>query len=180
VALPIKKTNIDPEKLYYRWLLDDEIMGWANGQGKSSFKFMVDKWSRDYHEIESQILDSKDGNIIWRRTLPIRVASPEILLQTTGSDYAARDTFSTKTGRDITFTAVPLFFHIKNLSEVNFEWSIEGQKPALIDEKNPNQFKLKIPQGTLSESLLKTLSIGIKHKQDQLQQAALNLDIEIK
>jgi hypothetical protein len=108
------------------------------------------------------------------------VVSPEVLLQTPDSNYAVKDTFSTKTGRDITFIAVPLFFHIKNLSEVYFEWKFADQKLASVDEKNLNQLKLKIPAGDLSESLLKNLSVLIKHKEDSTQQTTLNLNVEIK
>ena len=179
-VLPTKKLSPDPENLYYRWLLDDEIMGCANDQGKSVFKFTASKWAGDSHEIELQILDGQDGNIIWRGYLKIKVVSPEVLLQTPDSNYAVKDTFSTKTGRDITFIAVPLFFHIKNLSEVYFEWKFADQKLASVDEKNLNQLKLKIPAGDLSESLLKNLSVLIKHKEDSTQQKTLNLNVEIK
>ncbi|TSC53321.1 MAG: hypothetical protein LiPW39_333 [Parcubacteria group bacterium LiPW_39] len=179
VVLPTKKLSQDPEKLYYRWLLDNEIAGKSGGQGKSAFNFWVTRWGGDYHEIESQIVDENE-NIIARNFISIPVVEAQTLLWRPNSDYAAQDKITAKTGQQLNLFAAPLFFHIKNLAELNFEWNFDGQTLTSADQKDLNRFTLKIPAGTLTESLLRQLKLYVTHKVDQFQQTLNDLTIEIK
>jgi len=178
-VLPTKKLSQNPDALYYRWLLDNEIMYSAQGIGRSSFQFRATKWGGDDHEIESQILDSQE-KIIWRGFLTIKIASPQILFKTTNSNYAAQDSLIAATGQNLTLLAEPLFFNTQNIADLAFSWAIDRQILDTLDEKNPNQLTIKIPAGNLSASIFKDLSLFIQNKADQLQQSTINLNIEIK
>ncbi|MBU3901425.1 hypothetical protein KKF25_02165 [Patescibacteria group bacterium] len=178
-AMPTKKLAQNPDALYYRWLLDNEIMYSAQGTGKSSFQFRVTKWGGDSHEIESQILDNQE-NIIWRGFLSIKIVSPQVLLKTPGSYYAFVDSVSSKTGKNLVLTALPFFFQAQKLTDLIFNWAVDGQTLSALDEKNPDQLTIKIPAGDLSESIFKNLSLSVQNKTDELQQLTVNFSLEIK
>jgi hypothetical protein len=179
VALPIKKLSADQTWLYYRWLLDGQVAGRDSGQGKSAFNFLVTRWGGDSHEIELQTLDSQE-NVIGRNFISIPVVEAETLLLPPQNDYAAKNQITAKTGQEFNLLATPLFFHIKNLAELNFEWNFDGQILSSTDQKNLNIFTLKIPAGNLTESLMRQLKLDVSHKTDQFQRTVNDLTIEIK
>lgn len=179
VALPIKKMSPGPETFYYRWLLDDRVFGADSGQGKSSFTFIATKWSGETHNIELQILDA-DGNLAEVYYISIPIVGPEILLVIPQSNYAAKDSITTQTNQEINLFATPLFFSIKNLFELNFEWSFDGNTIPNADPKNLNRFILKIPTGELSESIAHELKLYTTRQQNEQEMTTNNLIIEIR
>ena len=178
-AIPTKKLPQNPDALYYRWLLDGDIMGWAQGRGKSSFEFKVTKWGGDSHEIESQILDSEE-NVLWRGSLSVKIVNPQVLFKTIGNNYSVKDSLAAGTGQNLTFIAEPLFFNAQKISDLIFNWTLDGQALTSPDGKNPDQLTIKIPSGNLSTSIFKNLSLSVQNVADQLQQSKANLSIEIK
>ncbi len=180
VALPTKKLSANPDALYYRWLLDGNVMGWASGVGKSSFRFKVTKWTNDTHTIESQILNGAEGQIVFSRTLNLTVVAPSITLKEPSNDYAISDTYSLRTGRDLLLTATPFFFHAQSLADLNFAWKIDDQQLASPDEKNLNKLLIQIPAGELNEGFVKDLLLAVVHKTDELQQISVNLRLKIQ
>ena len=178
-ALPVKKLTTNPDFLYYRWLLDGKLVYSAQGQGKSTLSFRATKWGGDSYEVACQILDSQD-NVLWRSSLAIRVASPQVLLKLEDSSYALKNSLLAKTGENLTLIALPFFFRAADLAGLSFSWQLDSATLASPDEKNPDQLTIKIPAAALPESVFKTLSLAVKNKLDQLQQFALELIIEIK
>ncbi|MBU1102635.1 hypothetical protein KJ853_03205 [Patescibacteria group bacterium] len=179
VAVPIKKLAADPTKLYYRWLIDNEIAGWANGQGKSTLKFPATKWPGDKHSIELQVLDGKETLLARAFTL-IVIVDPELLVKQENEDYALTEDLAVGTGKEIKLTAVPLFFHIKKMAEIDWQWILSGQKLSGSDEKEINSLTIKIPQGKLDKPLQKNLQISAANKTDQYQQVSAELNIKIQ
>jgi len=178
-ALPTKKLNVNPEKLTYRWLLDEEIMGWAGGQGKSVFSFKVTKWPSDYHTIESQILDEK-GNVLWRGSTEIKISNAETIFKLPNNNYSIAETFNAKTGQTLKILAFPLFFNTKDLGGLNFQWKIDGQELITLDNEDFNTFSLTIPSGQLEETLIKNLGLIVSNKKNSDQQASSQIILEIK
>ena len=179
VVEPAKKLAQDPQKLTYRWLLDDGIAGYASGQGKSVFRFQVTKWAGATHNVSVQILDAS-GNLLALKSQAIRIVNPEVLLTKSDNSYALQDTLNVGTGQQINFYAIPLFFHIKNLAEVLWQWTFADQALSTSDQKDLNLLALTIPQGKLSATLEKNLSVSATNKDDQYQQAAASLNVDIK
>lgn len=179
VATPTKMLAQHPDTFYYRWLLDGDIMGWAYGVGKSTFEFTVGRWAGNDHEVESQILDAGE-NLLARNFITIPVVDPEIILAQPKTDYAVKETLWAQTGQNISLTAIPLFFHIKNSSEVNFEWQMDNELLVPKEQKDLNQVVVKVPKGELIQLLVKNLRLLATHKQDPLQQAVVNLMINIR
>ncbi|MEK7160889.1 MAG: hypothetical protein AAB724_02580 [Patescibacteria group bacterium] len=182
VVLPTKPLSPDPEKLYYRWYLDEEPQGWATGQGKSAMEFRVTKWLGGRYKVECLIYDQPGylSQPIWQSSLTLKVVSPEILLQNKETGLALPDRLVTSPGQDLTFVAFPLFFNIKQISDLNYEWQLENQVLTPTTNKNLNELNLKIAAGELTSSLFKKLTVMAKHKINKLQAASLNLLLEIK
>ena len=178
-VMPAKKT-LNSDTLTYRWLLDNELIGWANGQGKSSFRFAASHQDGAPHQIESQVLNADGNQLLWRGFLTVKLVRAQILIREAGAGYSAQEVLTTATGRDLKLFARPLFFHIKNPSEINFSWQFDGQTLASPDQKNLDQLTLKIPAGNLAATLTKSLKSTINHKTDPRQSATVNLNIEIK
>ena len=178
-AMPVEKLTYNPDQLSYRWLLDEQVAGRDSGPGKSAFTFTVTKWGGDSHEVQLQILDL-GGNVIGQNSLLIPVVEPQTLLVASNENYAAQDTLPARTGQEINLLAAPLFFAVKALDELNFEWNFDGQTLTSADQKNLNRFTLKIPAGNLVQSLWRQLKLYVSRKVDELQQSSNELMIEIK
>jgi len=177
-VLPTKKLSSDPEKLNYRWLLDDEIASWASGQGKSVFSFRATKWSDDYHAVQVQVLNGE--SVIWRKTISIKVSNAEAIFKLAGSPYSTKEMISTKTGQTIKIFSLPFFFNVKSLSDLNFQWQIDGQDLTNLDNKEPDIFSLSVPSAKLANSLIKNLNLIISDKKDDSKQASSRVILEIK
>lgn len=164
--LPTGPANQNPEGLNYRWILDEQIAGYANGRGKMSFSFTASKWANEEHEVRVQVLNNQE-NVIFESTLYVPVVEPEILIMPTDSAYAVKNELSSGTDKSLSFKSVPFFFHIKKTDELNLDWQLDNQTIA-----SDNVITIKIPAGELSEPLQKTISLDATHKTDQLQQAS--------
>ena len=177
-VLPTKKLTQDSEKLIYRWLLDDEVIGWAGGQGKSSFAFKSDKWSGEKYEVQSQVL--RGETVIWRGTVKIKINDPEILFKSANSDYSAQEKISSGTDQTLTVLGIPLFFNTNSQDDLNFKWQIDGYDLTSYDSANLDTFSLKIPVGKLDQTMIKNLKLTISDKNDDTQQASSQIILEIK
>lgn len=164
--LPTGQTSQNPEGLNYRWIRDGQIAGYANGRGKTSFKFRATKWYNEEHEVKVHVLDSQE-NVIFESTIYVPVVEPEILIKQSDSDYAAPKELYSSLGKNLTFQAVPIFFNVQKNDELNLNWELDNQTVA-----GDNTITIKIPTGELAEPLQKTISLEATHKTDKLQQAS--------
>lgn len=176
---PAQKTAVDPDALYYVWLLDGDPMGWANGAGKSSFTFASTKKANSYHEIESQIYDQKGGDLLWRKFLSIKIARPEILVREEKGNYS-NQYVGAEPDKEVKLEAAPLFFKIKSASDLSFSWQIENEEILTDSQEEPNKLSLKIPAGDISEPILKKISISSWLKNNSLIRAFSQLTLDIR
>jgi len=183
-ALPTKTLPQNPSYMYYRWLLDDDVVGWANGIGKDTFTFAAEKWSGDYHKVESQILDSQQQTTFFQGSVYIKIVNPEILVFDSKNNYRSIvEKITTKTNEKIKLTALPFFFNIKKIADLAFNWQLENQLiSGQADQKEADQnlLNLTIPAGTLDKTLYKNLYLSANSKINESEQDSLNLSIEIK
>lgn len=177
-ALPTKKLALDPEKLTYRWRLDEVVVGWAGGQGKSVFSFDVKKWPGDHYNVESQILDGE--NIVWRGFAEIKISSAEVVFQTLNSDYSATEKIDTKTGQTVKITAIPFFFNTKDPNSLNFRWKLDEEELINTDGKDFNIFSLTIPTAQLKNAITKKIKLLISDKNNSDYQASSQITVTIK
>lgn len=177
VLMPTKKLSYNPDLLNYRWFLDDEIMGWASGQGKSSFSFTATKES-GYHLVEVQALGS-DETIVFRRSLSIRLSRPQIMLHDAENGYSLQENYLTTSGKSIDFKAVPLFFHIGNISELAFQWRVDDiNVPS--EEKDADRLKLTIPKADLSSAVSKLIRVNAQNILNENEWAWASFYLEVR
>ncbi|MDD2753267.1 MAG: hypothetical protein PHT44_01535 [Candidatus Portnoybacteria bacterium] len=180
-ALPVKKLAQNPDYLYYRWLLDDDVVGWAGGMGKSSFKFSAEKWAGDFHKVESQILDSQQRAVLSQDFIYIKIVNPEILISgPDNSNYSLIEKISAGTGKNIKLTAQPFFFNIGKLSDLNFSWQLNDQELPSQGDNDQNILSLTTPKGILSEAIYKNIRLTVSSKNNDMEWGSINLSLEIR
>lgn len=180
-ALPVKKLAQNPDFLYYRWLLDDDVVGWANGIGKTSFVFAAEKWAGDFHKIGLQILDSSRQVTLFQGSVYVKIVSPEILISNPdNSRYSIVETLKAATGKKIKLTAWPFFFNIRRITDMDFSWQIDGQELSGEENSDPNLLNLTIPEGNLSQTVYKNLYLLAFPKNNEREQDSINLSVEIR
>lgn len=178
VAVPSKMLPMNPDSYYYRWFLDGNVIGPAGGQGKETFSFQVTKWPGNSYDIEVQVLEA-DETLVSTKTVTIDVAEPLLLLRQDSNDYSLADSFQTPTGQDIKINAFPLFFNIKKVSDLDWQWLFDGQAVNLDSQKDQSQLDLQIPSGKLSEMLQKDLLVSVTSQNDPSLSVKSDLTIEI-
>lgn len=176
-AMPTKKLSYNPDLLNYRWFLDDDIMGWANGRGKSSLRFTATK-ETGYHVVELQALDSQE-TVVFRQTISILMSRPQMILKDSLTGYSLEENYLASTGQNLNFKAVPLFFPISNLSQLVFQWKVDNINVP-IEEKDADWLKLTLPKGSLSSPLSKIIQISIHNRLDESVRASTSLNLEIR
>ena len=176
---PAQKTAVDPDSLYYVWLLDDDPMGWANGAGKSSFSFTSTKRAGSYHQIESQIYDQKGGELLWRKFLSVKISEPEILVHREKEAYSNLSV-SARTDEEIKLEAQPLFFNAANLKKMGFSWIIDQKETFTSLRAEPNKLNLKIPKADISEPIQKKIIISSWPTDNRLFRVWTELIIDIR
>lgn len=167
-ALPTRKLTPDPEKIYYRWLLDDQVAGGAAGQGKSVFDFLVRRGAGDFHTIELQILN-ENWDVIDRYATAIKIINPEIMLYKTDESYSQEGEIKAKTNQEVKLTSKPFFFNIKNAAELELQWRINDQLVQEASPESPSILSLKTPDADLKEPLFYGLSLLAASKKEPLQ-----------
>lgn len=180
-ALPVKKLAQNPDYMYYRWLLDDDVVGWAGGMGKSSFSFAAEKWAGDFHKIESQILDPQQRTVLSQNYIYIKIVNPEVLIFDSGNNYYPLvEKISASPGKNVKLTAQPFFFNISKISDLIFDWQINGQSLPGQEDADQNILTLTIPEGAVTETIYKDLRLTAGSKNNEREQGGVNLSIEIK
>ena len=176
VAAPLN-SGIDPEKMTFRWLLDDETQGAANGPGKNYFVFPSQKPAGAWHQIEVQILDVS-GNLTERQFLSIKIRNPEILISDEQNNYLPQ-TISVKTGQTLKLSSAPLFFNVKTPQEINFSWTENDRVFSSALQTQPEQVSIQIAGGKISQAFTKTISANVAKKTDDFERAAREITLEI-
>jgi len=176
VAAP-SNSRINPDQMTFRWLLDDETQGAANGQGKNYFVFTTQKPAGAWHQIEVQILDISD-NLVERQFLSIKIRDPEILISDEQKNYLPR-TISVKTGQELKLLSAPLFFNVKTPQEVNFSWQENDRIFSSAFQPEPQQASIQIAGGKILKAFTKTISANISKKTDDFERAAREIVLEI-
>lgn len=176
VASPLN-SSVNPEKMFYLWLLDNEEQGWANGQGKNYFTFTVKKPSNARYQIEAKILDENE-NLIERLFLTVKIQNPEILILNEEKLYLPK-TVSAALNQELKLIGAPLFFNIKNFEELNFSWKENNRIFSSSLQTNPQEVSIEIPNEKISKKIVKTISAEVSKKTDSLEQAKREIKLEI-
>lgn len=145
---------LPPEKLIYRWGLDDEEKA-LSGVGKNVFRFQVSDLSQSSHEVKVSIEDSS-GQVTKEGRLFIVVETPHVAVYPAsplgGAEFrSSASLFSTSARGLIDFVAEPFYFSVNSKKELPYEWSIGGGRA----QGNPDEpYLLSINTGNEPVSVI--------------------------
>ena len=75
----------------------------------------------------------------------------------------------------VEFTAIPYFFNIKNIDDLDYSWQFGTQNAAQEDSRNLNILKLKI--GKVANTLTQNLQLSATNRINPLQHITTNAQI---
>lgn len=180
-AMPTQKLSANPALFKYNWFLDEKIVSASSGIGKTEFTFRAQKSAGGIHAARVRISDEK-GIFIVQKVVPIRLASPEIGIyrQINGSlmfnQFNASQTLAA--GQEIALAALPFFFNISELNELNFRWQFGDQIFEGNAQKNPNQFVLRI--GKITKDIKDVLNVRTAKKETSGETASQQINLLIE
>jgi len=169
----VEAQKINPRELVYNWFLDDHIQKADSGQGKQTFQFNIgDSLSR--RRLVRVKIENTDGTPIVSipSYLSIKPRQSEIILEAKIpflEPFNSIRKYQISANQEIEFTSKPYFFNIKDVDELNYNWSLAGEEASQVNSENPNIFILKI--GQLARSIKQDLVIGVENKNNLLQRA---------
>lgn len=181
-VIPINKPNLNLETLNYNWFLDDEPQIAASGENKQEFIFQVKTTASNEHSVKI-LIKNKEETLSLELLTDIKIVSPEIILypfdeEINKPEFNRSESIILSTGQEKTFTGLPYFFNIKNIAELEYQWSLENQ--TITKTEKPNFFTLKIGQGELAEAISRELSIFVENPKNRVQRASDKIEIVVK
>jgi len=123
---------IDTSQADFLWYLDDKIV--KNGRGAKEISFRITKREGDSHFVRVIIKTSEGEGI--ESSLRVPVVAPKVII-----DQPYPQNF-VKSGEKIMLQAIPYFFNVNSLAELNFTWFINDQSVAAASD---NQLFLTVP-----------------------------------
>lgn len=166
VAATINSQSVSPESLNYSWYLDDFLRKDQFGLGKQVFEFQAAKSAGQIHQVKV-LIKNKEETISFEKTIKIKIISPQIHLTDPISQIEAN--------QEAIFKAIPYYFNIKNIDELDYNWILGDKKPQFIDSQNPNIFTLRV--GQVAETIVQTLKLSVNSKNNPKQKAETSLKI---
>ncbi len=176
-ALPSRSSNIEvvaqldslglnPQNLVYNWFLNNHIKKANSGLGKNVFKFNIGESVSKTHTLMVEVYNQEDSLIGSSAELVLEAKEPEIILKTNPLTESLRQ-YQFSGEQEINFTAQPYFFNIKNVDELNYQWSFGQQAASQVDNENLNKFILAI--GKIAKSIDRELSVWAENKSNSIQ-----------
>lgn len=169
IAAVIAPQNINPQALNYYWYLDDNLERSGSGLAKDVFLFKTTKNAGQSHQIKLW-LKNQAGAFMGEKTIEIKIVAPEIHLGSLISDL--------KSGEEKQFIALPYFFNIKSVDDLNYNWSFGQEKAQIAAPENPGIFLLKV--GQIAKTISQELKLLAENKNDFSQRAEAKLKITLR
>lgn len=158
----------DPKNLKYSWFLDDIFQESKSGYGQDNFKFYIRRLNGASHTVLLKIFNESRSFLV-EKSITIPITIPEIVVH---------GDFNVIADKKTSFLALPYFFNIKSLKDLEFEWTL-GDKSVKESSLIANVFGLKIINKEVRGSLEETLKvIAVNKKQtDQKVQKIVKITI---
>ena len=161
VEADIKIFNGKAYDLQYSWFLDNVFQESKSGYGKDGFNFRIRRNKGQFHSILVKIFNESRSFYV-ERSIDIPITSPEVIVCkkdkgiTTPPYISSSKTFNVISDKEMVFLALPYFFNINNLTDLEFKWEL-GKKSVKESSFTANIFGLKIinkkVEGILEEEL---------------------------
>lgn len=157
--------------------LKDYTVRWLNSsikiaevKGAPSLSYTVSKFGKDTAlNLSVQILDSS-FSVVGQKQISIPIKrNPEITLHSMENGrvsfyHQEKETFSGSSGQEIAIFVKPYFFNVRNVFDLNFEWSYRLKK---VENPEQNQFifKAKLPQNKVTD----LFSVFVQNSKSELE-----------
>ncbi len=173
IAANIDSPNLNPDNLSYFWSVNHYINKNGSGRGKQTFIFNTKSTNSDY--LITVEVRSANGSLLGSPSLPIRVQEPEIVLKTDIPSSVLKKSYIISSEQEINFLAQPYFFNIKNISQLNYKWTLGQQEALEISRDKPNLFSVRV--GQIKDKLVQELKVltSDKKRPEQRSRTKANL-----
>lgn len=179
-AIPTFSLPMDIKTLNFNWFIDGNFSRDASGYGKSILNFQNYKNANSYYEIKLRILYS-DSRLLAEKTITIKTVKPEIIFQNAEEPMNGLNIINPdqalymSSNKTFSLMALPLFFNIRNISDLNFTWQFDNQTFEDPAKKNQNIFNIVV--GKVSAIVEKTLNLTVTNKNSQFEKNNATLNI---
>ena len=192
-ALPVRGSKITVEaivtilfgntqNLKYSWFLDDVFQQSKSGYGKTSSYFYAYKGPGAKHVVRLQIFN-EDRTIFEEKSIQIPITEPELVIYSSnGNSFFSKQASKISTitsNKTFSFVAKPYFFSINKLTDLVFEWTLEGQSPIRSSDYNASVLDLNITNKNTNEASKQNLLVNVKNSQAKEQGASKTIKINI-
>ena len=159
----------NPKSLKYSWFLDGVFQESKSGYGRDSFEFWVRKLEGDSHTVLLKVFN-ESRSFLTEESITIPIFAPELVIYSKKGDWinlpystAIKDS-EIFAEEETSFLALPYFFDIKSLWDLEFRWTFANEvyKESSL---TANIFGLKITNkktGGSLEQILKVVATNIR------------------
>ncbi len=174
-TLPIKGSMVDVDaiisitgentgNLKFSWFLDNTFQESKSGYGKTSFRFGVRKFNGDFHNVLVKIFN-EDRSFYIEKSIEIPIARSEVVLKQSNMNQ-------------LSILAKPYFFSIDKLTDLEFQWTLEGQEPIISSNYNADILDINIKNKNLPASEYQ-LGLVVKNLRNTIQSANSSIKINL-
>ena len=184
-ALPSRGSNIEvvaqldspllnPNELNFNWFINHHIQKEGSGINKQIFRFNIGE-SVSKNKIIKVEISNLENTINISSSLSLKVYDPEIVLIAKKPPFGFSSQYKFSDDQEIEFTAQPYFFDIKDINELDYQWSFGKQIAKQTNNENLNNFVLKI--GELVSSINQNLQVFVKNIKNPIQRTQATANI---
>lgn len=183
VKADLKITGENPKNLKYSWFIDGNFQEAKSGYGKDSFHFGIRRQATMSHTVLLKVFN-EDRSFSIEKSITVPITNPEVVIyaknesQTILPYVSSAKSFRVISDKESSFLALPYFFNIKSLKDLEFNW-ILGEKSVKESSLTANVFGLKIVNKQTSGFLKETLEIIAINKLWTNQKAIKNINLDI-
>ena len=174
VVAQLDSLQLNPEELNFNWFINNHIEKEGSGINKQIFKFPISESISKNHIIRVEVTDLGNTMNI-SSSFALKAYEPEIVLLAKNSLSEFSNQYQFSDDQEIEFTAQPYFFNIKDINELDYEWSFGKQIAKQTDNKNLNNFILRI--GDLVSSINQNLQVFVKNIKNPIQRTQTTANI---
>lgn len=150
-----KVINLVQQSSTVYWYLNDNFL--QGGKALQEIAFRAPDAAGGTLDLRAEIPNYRNGPAL--KTVTIPIAQPETVIEAPFPSGI----FSSPS---IELTALPYFFNMKDLSRLNFDWSVNGETPT--GAENPQKLTIKAGSAAAPGSAIQ-ISLNIRNPLDILQ-----------
>jgi len=105
-------------KLDFQWFLNDQLQRQASGNGQRNFQFIAP--NSPGSKLEVKLEAREQGLRVASKELTIKIVRPQVVIYAANNSFLARNKYQLANHQQVKFSAVPYFFNIQNLNNLDF------------------------------------------------------------